>query len=223
MAVASRAADPDVSGAPAVIAILRGIRTADVERVAEVLIEAGIRVIEIPLNSPDPFASIARLHACAGSRCLIGAGTVLDVASVDRVAEAGARLVVAPNTNADVIRRARQSGMHAVPGFGTATEAFVALEAGARLLKLFPASTYGPAHVQALRSVLPADAGIVAVGGVGAETIDKWRGCGLTGFGVGGELYRPQFSIEEVGARARRIVAAARDAGLTWTNWGGSE
>jgi len=222
MAVTSRAG-PDITSAPAVIAILRGIPTADVERVALLLIEAGIRVIEIPLNSPDPFASITRLRACASARCLIGAGTVLDVASVDRVADAGARLVVAPNTNAAVIRRARQLGLHAIPGFGTATEAFVALEAGARMLKLFPASSYGPTHVQALRSVLPAEIGIVAVGGVGAENIATWRGCGLAGFGVGGELYRPQYSIEEVGTRARRIVAAARDAGLTWTNWGGSE
>src|SRR5277367_6750407 len=170
------------SGEPALIAILRGIVPERALGVADVLYAAGFRSIEVPLNSPEPFASIAAL---AGGRpdCLVGAGTVLDAGDVRRTHAAGGGLIVSPNFDAQVIGAATQRAMQVLPGIATATEAFGALRAGATQLKLFPATTYGPRHLQALRTVLPPATGLLPVGGVAAEHILDWLAAGATGFG----------------------------------------
>jgi 2-dehydro-3-deoxyphosphogalactonate aldolase len=201
-----------MNDAPLLIAILRGIEPREVDAVADALMESGFRVIEVPLNSPDPFTSMARLRARCGPDCVVGAGTVLDVGAVDAVFAAGADFIVTPNTNASVITHAIALGMGAVPGFATATEALQAVAAGATMIKLFPAATYGPEHVRALRSILPRNVHIVAVGGIGAGNVAQWSGSGIVGIGIGGELYRPGVSAVDVRTRAAGIVAAARTA-----------
>ncbi len=194
------------------IAILRGVRPQDALAVAKVIYGAGFRIIEIPLNSPEPFDSIAALAAGLHQDCLIGAGTVLRPGEVRRAHAAGGRLVVSPNFDSAVIAAATQLGMQVLPGIATATEAFAAIHAGASYLKLFPASTYGPRHLRALRSVLPPDIGVLPVGGLGAEDIAEWLGAGAAGFGFGSELFRPGYSLEEIERRARQIVLAFRKA-----------
>lgn len=196
------------------VAILRGVTPARVEGVAAALFEAGIRAIEVPLNSPDPFKSIEILAKRFGDRCLTGAGTVLDTANVDRVANAGGRLLVTPNTNPAVIARGVEKKMVVMPGFYTPSEAFAAIAAGARSLKLFPASTGGIAHLKALLAVLPKDVPVYAVGGGGAGNMREWRAAGAAGFGMGSDLFKPDFSDEEIAARARESVAAFKTAGL---------
>ena len=193
-----------------VVAILRGVEPARVVGIAGVLHAAGIRNIEVPLNSPDPFASIAALAAARGSDCLIGAGTVLNLEAVRNTHAAGGRLIVAPNCEPEVIRGALQLGMQVLPGIATATEAFSAIRAGATRLKLFPASTYGPRHLQALRAVLPADVSVLPVGGVGAADIPGWLAAGAGGFGFGSELFRPEYDLAEIERRARQLVQAVR-------------
>lgn len=195
-------------GAPPVIAILRGVEPGEVVGIGEALVEAGIRIIEVPLNSPEPFASIAALQREFGGRALIGAGTVLDVDSVDRLARAGAGLLVAPNVDPTVIARGVRHGLEVVPGFFTPTEAFAALEAGARKLKLFPAFVQGPTYVAALRDVLPANAGLWAVGGVDADNVGQWLAAGAEGVALGGALYKPGLNADEVRGRAERVLAA---------------
>ncbi|GAB4141239.1 MAG: 2-dehydro-3-deoxy-6-phosphogalactonate aldolase [Sphingomonadales bacterium] len=194
------------------VAILRGIQPDEAVAVGEALVTAGLKLIEVPLNSPSPLDSIARLAARFGDSCLIGAGTVLTVAAVDAVAQAGGRLIVTPNTDPAVIARAVALGLVAMPGFATATEALTAVAAGARHLKLFPASTYGPGHVKALRAVLPAQVHVLAVGGVAADSaaMRTWRQAGAAGFGIGGELYQPGVSTAAVAAKAEALVAAWR-------------
>ncbi len=192
------------------VAILRGVRPDEVVAVAEAAFAAGFRLIEVPLNSPDPLESIARLARSFEGRALVGAGTVLSPASVDAVHAAGGRLIVTPNTDEAVISRAVALGLVALPGFATASEAFRAIAAGARMLKLFPAATYGPGHLKALGAVIPADVRLMAVGGVGPAEMGAWRAAGAKGFGIGGELYRPGATPEEVGRRARDMVAAWR-------------
>ncbi|MDB6105076.1 MAG: 2-dehydro-3-deoxy-6-phosphogalactonate aldolase [Gammaproteobacteria bacterium] len=199
-------------GESAVVAILRGVQPARVVEIAGVLRTEGIRIIEVPLNSPDPFGSIAALVAAQGSDCLIGAGTVLDLEAVRRTYAAGGRLIVAPNCDADVIRGAVQMGMQVMPGIATATEAFSAIRAGATQLKLFPAVTYGPRHLQALRAVLPANVRVFPVGGVGAAEIPGWLAAGAAGFGFGSELFRPEYDLPEIERRARQLVQALRTA-----------
>jgi 2-dehydro-3-deoxyphosphogalactonate aldolase len=188
------------------VAILRGITPDRVGAVGDALYSAGIRAIEVPLNSPEPFDSIAQLSKLFGNSCLIGAGTVLDVADVNRAHNAGGRLIVSPNTDSRVITRTQSLEMVSMPGFATATEAFVAIAAGAARLKLFPAASYGPAHVTALRAVLPDHVKLYAVGGVGAEHIDSWLRAGAAGFGLGSELFKPDYSVADIAARARRAV-----------------
>jgi 2-dehydro-3-deoxyphosphogalactonate aldolase len=195
------------------VAILRGVTPARIEGVAAALFDAGIRAIEVPLNSPEPFESIEILAKTYGDRCLTGAGTVLDSADVDRVAGAGGRLVVTPNTNPAVIARGAERKMVVMPGFYTPSEAFAAIAAGARTLKLFPAATAGTAHLKALLAVLPKDVPVYAVGGVGAGNMKEWRWAGAAGFGMGADLFKPDFSDEEIAVRARQSVAAFRDAG----------
>ena len=194
------------------VAILRGIRPEEVHEVGAALHEAGIGAIEVPLNSPSPLESVARLAERFGDRCLCGAGTVLRAADVDAVHAAGGRLIVTPNTVPAVIQRAVELGLTVMPGFATATEAFAALAAGASLLKLFPAASYGPAHLQALRDVLPPAVAVFAVGGVGAANLAPWRQAGCAGLGVGGDLYRAGHSAGEVHRRALALVAAWRAA-----------
>ena len=190
------------------VAILRGLTPDRAQAVGDALFSAGIRAIEVPLNSPEPFKSIALLSKQFGNSCLIGAGTVLEVGDVDRTRDAGGQLIVSPNTEPRVIARALSLGMVSMPGFATATEAFAATAAGATRLKLFPAATYGPAHVTALRAVLPMHIKVYAVGGVGAEQIDSWLGAGAAGFGLGSELFKPDYAIADIAARARRVVEA---------------
>jgi 2-dehydro-3-deoxyphosphogalactonate aldolase len=192
-----------------IVAILRGVKPDEVVAIAEALHGAGVRVVETPLNSPDPLDSIARLAAFKG-RLVFGAGTVLSPDRVDAVADAGGEIIVSPNTDPAVIRRALERGLVPLPGFATASEGFAAYAAGARHLKLFPASTYGAGHVKALKAVLPRDARVHAVGGVGPAAMAEWREAGVDGFGLGSELYKPGWTPEQVSERARAAVAAAR-------------
>ena len=193
---------------PLLTAILRGIRPHEIIDVAAALVERGVHATEVPLNSPEPLDSIQRLAAAFGERCLCGAGTVLQVAQVDQVHAAGGRLLVAPNTDPAVIARALALGMVPMPGVASATEAFAAIAAGARELKLFPASSYGPGHLRALRAVLPPQVRMHAVGGVDEHNAGQWLEAGVDGFGLGGNLYRPGMSAAEVGARADAFLAA---------------
>lgn len=195
-----------------IVAILRGVAPSTCLQVAEVIYRAGIRVIEVPLNSPDPFTSIRTLSSRLGSDCAVGAGTVLTVEDVNRTHDAGGTLVVAPNCDPDVIRSAVQLQLNVIPGFATPTEAFTAIRAGASDLKLFPAATYGPQHLKALRAVLPKSVRVIAVGGIGASDIPAWLEAGTSGFGFGSELFRPDFSIAQVENRARQLIDALREA-----------
>jgi 2-dehydro-3-deoxyphosphogalactonate aldolase len=191
-----------------VIAILRGVRPQEVEAIGGALVEAGIRMIEVPLNSPTPLQSIATLARRFGAEALIGAGTVLRPGEVDDVASAGGRLIVSPNTNQGVVTQAVALGMVAIPGFFTPSEAFAAAAVGAHALKLFPAEAASPAVLKAQRAVLPADLPILVVGGIHAEAMADWVAAGANGFGLGAALYRPGREAAEVGARARQFVAA---------------
>lgn len=190
------------------IAILRGIRPDEAEAHAEALIAAGITTIEVPLNSPEPFDSIARLIAAFGDRALIGAGTVLDPEQVARLAGMGARLVVSPDANPEVIAATRAAGMESWPGVMTPTEAFAAIRAGATGLKLFPASLVGPAGLSAMRAVLPPDLPVYAVGGAGPENFGDWIAAGASGFGIGTAIYRPGQPVGQTADAAARVVAA---------------
>lgn len=190
------------------IAILRGIRPDEAVAHAEALMAAGITTIEVPLNSPEPFDSIARLLAAFGDRALIGAGTVLDPGQVARLAGMGARLVVSPDANPEVIAATRAAGMESWPGVMTPTEAFAAIRAGATGLKLFPASLVGPAGLSAMRAVLPPDLPVYAVGGAGPENFGDWIAAGASGFGIGTAIYRPGQPVGQTADAAARVVAA---------------
>ena len=189
------------------VAIIRGVTPAEVEEIGAALWENGIRIIEVPLNSPEPLFSISRLAKAFGGRALVGAGTVLRPEDVARVRDAGGRLVVSPDTNAAVIEAAVAAGMVSTPGFFTPSEAFGALRAGAHGLKFFPAEAATPAVVKALKAVLPADVPLLVVGGVKPEAMRAWRDAGADGFGLGSGLYTPGRSAEEVAARARGYVS----------------
>lgn len=190
------------------IAILRGVRPSEVAGIGEALYEAGFRGIEVPLNSPDPFESVRTLARTMPADCIVGAGTVVCVDDVARVEEAGGRLIVTPNTDPDVIRASVAANMVVAPGVATPTDAFAAIHAGAKWLKLFPASTYGLAHLRALKAVLPNEIGLLAVGGVGATNLAEWRAAGAIGFGIASELYRPGDTATQVGAHARELRTA---------------
>lgn len=192
------------------VAIIRGVTPGEAEAIGEAIFEAGIRIIEVPLNSPDPLASIERLAARFGGSALIGAGTVLDPADVARVAKAGGRIIVSPNTFAPVIEAAAAAGLVSLPGFFTPSEAFAALRAGATGLKLFPAEGAAPVAVKAMRAVVKRDVPMLVVGGIGPGTMQPWLDAGADGFGLGSGLYRPGQSPEETAAKARAYVDGVR-------------
>ncbi len=193
-----------------VVAILRGVQPDEAIEIGEAVRAAGVRIIEVPLNSPEPFTSIQRMVDALGEDCVIGAGTVLSVDDVKRVADAGGRIVVSPNTDADVIATGLDCGMTPMPGWASPTEAFTAIAAGARYLKLFPAGSYGVGHFANVKAVLPTDCKIIAVGGVGAGDIAEWRGQGVHGFGIGSDIYKAGRDADDVGDRAAMIVKALR-------------
>ena len=190
------------------IAILRGVRPDEVEAIGEALVEGEVRIIEVPLNSPDPLDSITRLSARFGDRALIGAGTVMTVGEVDSVYAAGGRLIVSPSTNAAVIAATIAAGMVSCPGYMTPTEAFAAIDAGAHALKLFPAEAASPAVVRAQRAVLPSVMRIIVFGGVRPDTMTPWIDAGADGFGIGSGVYRPGQGPSQTLAKARAHQAA---------------
>jgi 2-dehydro-3-deoxyphosphogalactonate aldolase len=190
------------------IAIVRGVTPDEVEAVGEALIGAGIRIIEVPLNSPDPFTSIERLARRFGADASIGAGTVLTTADVHRVADAGGELIVSPNVDAEVIRQSVAAGLVSAPGFFTPTEGFQALAAGAHVLKLFPAEAASPGVLKAQLAVLPKDVPVLAVGGISPGNMGAYLTTGARGFGLGSGLYSPGRSAADVAERARGYVAA---------------
>jgi 2-dehydro-3-deoxyphosphogalactonate aldolase len=190
------------------IAILRGVRPEEVEGVADVLVECGFRAIEVPLNSPEPLASIEALARRFGEQVVVGAGTVLNAPAVARCAAAGAKLILAPNRSADVIRTTRSLGLVAMPGVATPSEAFEALEAGAQTLKLFPADVLGTASLKAWKAVLPPETPMFVVGGIAAGNLRAFRDAGATGAGLGSSLYTPGVALDELRRRAVKLLAA---------------
>lgn len=192
------------------VAIIRGVTPDEVEAVGDALFEAGIRIIEVPLNSPEPLRSIELLAARMGGRALVGAGTVLKPEQVGQVRDAGGQLVVSPNTNPAVIAATATAGIVSCPGFFTPSEAFTAIAAGAHALKFFPAEAATPAVVKAQRAVLPRDIPLLVVGGVKADTLGPWLEAGANGFGLGSGVYKPGNSPTQVLENARAYVAALR-------------
>lgn len=192
------------------VAIIRGVTPAEAEGVGGALLDAGFRIIEVPLNSPEPLASIERLAKLADGRATIGAGTVLTTADVRRVADAGGRIIVSPNTDAEVVSTAAASGLVSAPGYFTPSEAFTALKAGAHALKLFPAEAVGPAVVKAQLAVLPRDIPLIVVGGIRPDNVAPFIEAGAAGFGLGSSLYKPGMAADEVARNARAFVNAIR-------------
>ena len=189
------------------VAIIRGVTPGEAEAIGEAIYGAGIRIIEVPLNSPQPFESIARLAARLGDRALVGAGTVLDPAEVRNVAEAGGEIVVSPNVHVGVIEATVAAGLVSAPGYFTPSEAFQALRAGAHALKLFPAEGASPAVVKAQKAVLPRHVPLLVVGGVRPDNMRPWRDAGADGFGLGSGIFKPGQTPAEVARQAESYVA----------------
>jgi 2-dehydro-3-deoxyphosphogalactonate aldolase len=188
------------------VAIIRGVTPNEAEEIGAALYEGGIRIVEVPLNSPEPLESIRRLAASLGDRALVGAGTVLDPTDVERVRDAGGRIIVSPNTYAAVIEATARAGLISCPGYFTPSEAFEAIRAGATGLKLFPAENAAPQTVKAQRAVLPKDMPLLVVGGVKPDGLRPWLDAGATGFGLGSGLYKPGQRPAETAMRARAYV-----------------
>ena len=198
----------DILRANPVVAILRGVRPNEVLDVAQVLVDAGFKVIEVPLNSPEPLKSLERVASKFGPDVLVGAGTVLTAARADDCARAGARLILSPNMNTAVIRRSVELGLVSMPGVATVSEAFNALDAGAHALKMFPADVLGTASLKAWRAVVPPGTAFYAVGGMDARNIRDFRMAGAAGVGLGSSLYVPGMALDELARRARLLLAA---------------
>jgi 2-dehydro-3-deoxyphosphogalactonate aldolase len=192
------------------VAIIRGVTPSEAADIGRALFDGGIRIVEVPLNSPDPFSSIRAIADALGDTALVGAGTVIDPADVARVKEAGGRIVVSPNMSPAVIRATVEAGLVSSPGIFTPSEAFAALESGAHVIKLFPAEAASPKVVKSLRAVLPKDILLLVVGGVTPESVGGWLEAGADGFGLGGGLYKPGQSAGETLARARAYVEALK-------------
>lgn len=195
-----------------VVAIIRGVTPDEVVEIGHAIHDAGIGIIEVPLNSPEPFESIKRLSVALGDDCVIGCGTLLTPEDAIRVAAVGGEIAVTPNTRPSVIKQCITLGMTPMPGWATPTEAFAAHRAGAKHLKLFPASSFGSGHIKAVKSVLPNEVKILAVGGVGAHNAVEWLEAGIDGFGIGSEIYKAGSTAEEVSQRCKDIVAAINSA-----------
>jgi 2-dehydro-3-deoxyphosphogalactonate aldolase len=193
---------------PPLLAILRGLTTAEAPAVAAALFDAGLRLLEVPLNRPQALDCIALLDRIKPADALVGGGTICNVDQVDQVFQAGGRLMVAPNFEPVVVARARQHGMLAMPGVATPTEALAALGAGADAVKWFPAEALGFAGLKSVKAVLPAGAQVWPVGGIGIDQLADWIGAGAGGVGIGGQLYRPGMAVAELAGRARALVAA---------------
>ena len=193
-----------------IIAILRGIKPDEAESICATLEEAGIAIVEVPLNSPNALSSISILSRVFGNRMLLGAGTLTDPKQVADVSAAGGRLIVTPHADTTIVRAAKAAGLFAVPGFFNPTEAFALLHAGADAIKLFPSEVLGTPMLKALLAVLPKDTIVVPVGGVDAEGIANWMTAGALGVGVGSSIYKPGDSVEVVAKKAKSLVEAVR-------------
>lgn len=193
------------------IAILRGVKPDEVEGIGDALVDAGFALIEVPLNSPEPLDSIARLAKRFAGKAVIGAGTVLREAEVAAVRAAGGTMIISPNANMAVIAASAAAGLVSLPGVATPSEAFAALDAGATALKLFPAEGASPAVLKAMRAVLPKATRVLPVGGIAPDNMTPWREAGAAGFGIASSLYKPGFDAAEVSARAKAFVAALGD------------
>ena len=192
------------------IAIIRGVTPDECDAIGEALYDGGIRIIEVPLNSPNPLQSIERLSRKLGDKVMIGAGTVLRSDQVLEVAKAGGRIIVSPSVNVEVIRTSVAAGLFSCPGFFTPSEAFTALDAGAHALKLFPAEGASPSVIKAQRAVLPRNTRLIVVGGVGTENMGPWLEAGASGFGLGSGIYKAGQGPEETLEKARASAAAVR-------------
>ncbi|MGN6209239.1 2-dehydro-3-deoxy-6-phosphogalactonate aldolase [Asticcacaulis sp.] len=188
------------------VAILRGLRPSEALEVGEVLVEAGFRIVEVPLNSPDPFDSIKLLAQALGKRAIVGAGTVLNVADVETLHAVGGQICISPNANPDVIRRAKALGLISFPAFFTPTEAFAAIDAGADAIKLFPAELAGTTGLKAMKAVLPKTVPVFPVGGVNPDNMKDFIEAGAAGFGIGSAVFKPGDTPEIVYKKARAFV-----------------
>jgi len=194
------------------IAILRGLHPDEAVAVGEALVAAGITILEVPLNSPEPYDSIAKLASALKGRAVVGAGTVYRRTEVDRVAQSGGTLIVSPNANPEVIAHTKTLDLVSAPGFITPTEAASALDAGADMLKIFPGELMPPAGVKALNAILPKGTRMVLVGGVNEASFAAYAATPLAGYGIGSSLYAPGVSPQEVGLRATRFIEAYRES-----------
>jgi 2-dehydro-3-deoxyphosphogalactonate aldolase len=194
------------------IAILRGLHPSEAVSVGEALVAAGITILEVPLNSPEPYDSISKLSGALKGRAVVGAGTVYRRTEVDRVVEAGGTLIVSPNANPEVISHTKSLGLVSAPGFFTPTEAIAALDAGADVLKIFPGELMTPSGVKALNAILPKGTRMVLVGGVGEASFATYSATPLAGYGIGSSLYAPGVTADEVGQRATRFITAFRQS-----------
>jgi 2-dehydro-3-deoxyphosphogalactonate aldolase len=202
----------DALEACGIVAILRGVTPDEVVAVSQTLYDAGIRVVEVPLNSPEPFTSIERLSKTFAGKMVVGAGTVLTVQDVNLLKVHGGQISVSPDCNEAVIARAKELGMEPLPGVFTPTEAFSAIRTGAKHLKLFPAEVASPATIKAWKAVLPKHVKIYAVGGVTPDNMGDWLSAGASGFGIGSSIFKPGISMAKINESAHSLVSAWKRA-----------